>query len=255
MKNFLFYSLLFVFIGVTGCKKDDEDQCCDPANPECPNYDPCYGESEVSADFKFFARYGFGADAVWVEETKFVGSPVLFSANDKDADAYTWYLGLDTFTGVTEVERSINQLPDGTYPAALVIEKSPNTQCFPFDDGRDSIHLNFEVVDRCDALPFGVFRGKRMGVDSDSIDIEIYLADYDTGEPCVPTSTGYFVNCAGQNDTVAGDPGIGTYSRWNYWGSGFGSPRGEMIVHPDWTVEFDYEYYNVNYSFKGRKIQ
>ncbi len=34
MKNLFFYSLLF--LAVTGCKEDDEDQCCDPTNLNAP---------------------------------------------------------------------------------------------------------------------------------------------------------------------------------------------------------------------------
>jgi hypothetical protein len=254
MNKYFFYSMLFLFAAVTGCKEDDEDQCCDPTNPECVNYDPCFGETETTAAFKFFARYGLGEDAEWVEETKFIGSPILFAAEDTTADSYTWYLGIDTFTNVTQVQRTISQLANGSYPASLVVEKTPNLDCFPLDDGRDSLYMEFEVVDRCEALTYGKFRGMRQGVDNDSIDIEIYLADFNTGEPCVENSTTFFVNCAGQNDTVAGS-GIGTYSRTRFTSGGFGYPDGEIIVSADLSVEFDYEFFNINYSFRGRKIQ
>lgn len=252
MKKLLY--LLIITIIWAGCKKDEEE-CCDPTNPECPNYDPCYGENEVSAAFKFYARYGIGESAEWVEETKFIGSPILFAADDTTADAYTWYLGIDTFTNVTQVQRTISQLPNGSYPASLVVEKSPNLNCFPMDDGRDSLYMEFETVDFCEAQAFGIFKGIRQGVDTDSIDIEIYFADFNTGEPCTDNATPFFVNFAGENDTVAGSIGATTFSRMFLDGGGFGSPRGEVIVQDDETIILDYEFWDVNYSFRGRKIQ
>lgn len=251
----IYFLLLLVTALAVSCQDDDENTCCDPTNPECANYDPCFGETEVSAAFKFFARYGIGANAEWVEETKFIGSPILFSAVDTAADSYTWYLGTDVFTDVTEVERTISQLPNGSYPASLVVEKTPNLDCFPLDDGRDSLYMEFDVVEFCEAQAIGMFRGMRQGVDTDSIDIEIYLADFNTGEPCTDNATPFFVNFAGENDTVAGSVGAATFSRMIIDGGGFGSPRGEVIVQQDETVILDYEFWDINYSFRGRKIQ
>jgi len=36
MNKVFLYSLLFLFVVVTGCKEDDEDQCCDPTNLNAP---------------------------------------------------------------------------------------------------------------------------------------------------------------------------------------------------------------------------
>ena len=45
--------ILFVLIiGLfTTCRKDKEISCNDIENPDCPNYDPCHGKSQVNADF------------------------------------------------------------------------------------------------------------------------------------------------------------------------------------------------------------
>ena len=46
-----FYYLLILALLWAGCKEDDEEECFDPTNPECSNYDPCYG-NEPTAAFK-----------------------------------------------------------------------------------------------------------------------------------------------------------------------------------------------------------
>lgn len=43
-----------LILGVAACDTDDDNSCCDPTNPECPNYDPCYGQSPVTAEFNIY---------------------------------------------------------------------------------------------------------------------------------------------------------------------------------------------------------
>ncbi len=35
-------------------------KCTDPSNPECSNYDPCWGKSELSSDFAIEERIFIG---------------------------------------------------------------------------------------------------------------------------------------------------------------------------------------------------
>jgi len=245
-----------ILITLHACKKDEEE-CCDPTNPECINYDPCFGETEVSADFQFLARYGIGNDAEWIPETKFIGSPIRFSAIDKDADSYTWYLGLDTIAGQDEVELEINNLDPGSYSAILVLEKEPNLNCYPLDDGRDSLIQFFERIDFCESLHVGKHRGFVPSISTDSIDIEILYINQLTGEQCQEPMAPFFVNISGENDTIQGAiGGYGTFSRMTFLGSGFGDPKGEIIVSKEsLKTNFSYRLDNVDYVFSGRKIQ
>jgi hypothetical protein len=98
MKNPLFYSMLFLFVAVTGCKEDDEDQCCDPTNPECANYDPCFGK-EPTASFKMRGTsVGFPVPENLVAEwcDTIFNSGVEFMADMEDAESYEWYIGTET---------------------------------------------------------------------------------------------------------------------------------------------------------------
>lgn len=246
--------MLGLAVLVQCCKP--KETCTDPSNPDCENYDPCWGQAPVSAEFEFLAQYGVADNAVWIPETKFVGSPVRFSAKDKNADAYTWYLGVDTISGTDEVELGINNLLYGSYSAALVLEKSPNFVCFPEDDGRDSLMLYFEKVEFCDALNLGKFRGLTTKVSQDSIDIEIQMVHFNTGEICHEASMPRLINVLGNQDTIFTQGGYSTYSRKFFAGNGSGDLRGEIIVDEEtWSTTFNYRLGSVDYEFIGRKLE
>lgn len=259
MKNY-FYSIKLIFIlaslvSVTSCDSDDENECCDPSNPECSNYDPCYGSNPTSADFKFLDELGFGSEMEWREEPFFYGGNIKFSAVDQDADSYTWYLGVDTFTNVSEKTLNIGDLPNGTYGASLVVEKTPNNGCFPNDTGRDSLYQTFTKIDYCDVLVFGKFRGVK-NQEQDSIDIEIINADPNSGVPC-PASGGYIfsVNLLNNGDTILAPSGPFSYSKLFIDGSGSGDPKGVMTINLENSiVNFTYRLNNIDHSFIGRKL-
>ncbi|MFT6998496.1 MAG: hypothetical protein ACJAQ4_002258 [Cryomorphaceae bacterium] len=97
MKNYFFYSLLFLAVVVTGCKEEDED-CCDVSNPDCSNYDPCW-DAMPSADFKMRGTsVGFPVSenllAEWCDTI--FNSGVEFMADMEDAEVYEWYIGTET---------------------------------------------------------------------------------------------------------------------------------------------------------------
>jgi hypothetical protein len=98
MNKAFYYLMIFLFVAVTGCKEDDEDQCCDPTNPECVNYDPCFG-NEPTAAFKMRGTsVGFPVSENLVAEwcDTIFNSGVEFMATMEDADVYEWYIGTET---------------------------------------------------------------------------------------------------------------------------------------------------------------
>ena len=46
-----YLSLFFLVISLAfyQCKEDEDDQCSDPTNPKCANYDPCAANPEPRA--------------------------------------------------------------------------------------------------------------------------------------------------------------------------------------------------------------
>ncbi|MCZ8070763.1 MAG: hypothetical protein ACK5UP_15965 [Bacteroidota bacterium] len=142
--------LVIIIIGLDGC--GDE-----------PKPDPCVKEKPVSADFLIYESFGLALDGWKNYDTDTVASfGVVFLAVEKNAK-YEWKLGSETIT-----TRSFYR---DTYPrgksidVSLKVTKSPNTKCFPTDDGVDFKERTFYATPDygCSSLVTGTFRGSDEG--------------------------------------------------------------------------------------------
>jgi hypothetical protein len=95
------YGFLFMLsIGmlVNGCKEDCPT-CQDPWNPDCENYDPCFGKDTVNTLFKVRRSYGgFPAPGDWCDLKScdtFNSRTVHFSIPDGslESSTYEWQIG------------------------------------------------------------------------------------------------------------------------------------------------------------------
>ncbi|MFK7969645.1 MAG: hypothetical protein AB8F95_04720 [Bacteroidia bacterium] len=143
--KYFFNSLIVLMALVTivsGCKPD----CEDPRNPECPNFDPCIDSpGEVKADFYIYESGGL-AEKQAIDRNRFepydtdtiAVADAVFVAIEDDEDAdYTWYIGSQVLKGRSVSRR---QFPEGkNIPITLVVKRSPDLDCFPNDDGYDSL--------------------------------------------------------------------------------------------------------------------
>jgi hypothetical protein len=146
MKNFLLYSLLcgFIFIGF-GC-----EDCEDPTNPECDNYDPCYGLSPVTASFEMY-EYTIGLEG-WLESFDMKQVPMIDDTAISDDitfkapegfSKYTWLIGAET---IHDRVFARSHIPKGVnIPITLIVEGATST-CFPNDDGIDTLTKNLYVA-------------------------------------------------------------------------------------------------------------
>jgi len=204
---FLLLALALGCLSFHACKKDEEE-CCDPTNPECPNYDPCLGKIETTADFAILQPYAqVGPNAgTYFEDSVTFGATMRFVAKDTSADSYRWILGVDTIYNEIEVTRSTFSLPEGSYPVTLKVTKDPDSLCFPLDDGMDEKTKFFTKINGCDAAIWGEYRGILESDTNDSIDIQVMVSSSpNTIQPCNPQSPiGYVfgLNLFGQNDTI-----------------------------------------------------
>ena len=155
---------IFLILLFNSCKKTEEP-CNDASNPSCPNYNPCLGFTEVSADFKIgqiysasVTHYSSVYNDAFIEDSIF---PVLcrisFRANEVNAK-YTWYLGSEVINE-SKIDRVFSGLPKGKYTVKLIVEKTPNLKCFPLDDGKDTVVKNFYLVDFCELNTMGLYKG------------------------------------------------------------------------------------------------
>jgi len=156
MKNtyYMFILLSVFFLAIGSCRKK---HCHDPKNPECENYDPCFGKNPVTADFIFgglapidYPDYTMCTDTIFMsggEDRRGLdyGVVMKFQALEPNAK-YTWKLGAETINE-KEFERWFikSGLP-GVYQATLIVEKTPDAACFPKDDGKDTITKKFTLM-------------------------------------------------------------------------------------------------------------
>lgn len=92
---FLAFGLALIF---SSCDPDDDNTCCDPTNPECENYDPCWNVIPT-ADFRMRGTsVGFPVSenllAEWCDTI--YKSGVEFKANMQNAVEYRWYIGSES---------------------------------------------------------------------------------------------------------------------------------------------------------------
>lgn len=121
---------------VSGCCKDE---CQDPSNPECANYDPCYGKQETSADFYTEIKRGNRWFDVEIGETD--GELWRFRAKDSTADEYLWEVGADKFTTKSFTLSGFPLLQ--SIPIKLTVKRyKRNTTCYPNDKGEATLTKN-----------------------------------------------------------------------------------------------------------------
>lgn len=152
--------LLMVSIALTGL--GCEEKCDDETNPECPNYNPCWDARETTAYFTitentqghaYLRDHWFSA----IDSDTVFQHSLTFTAVGEDAD-FIWVIGLDTFFYRRSV--SLWGFPAGeTTDVTLFVERRPNTQCFPNDDGKASLTRSFYRIESfCDASVVGKYR-------------------------------------------------------------------------------------------------
>lgn len=126
---FLCLSLL-----VYGCKK----KCYDRTDIYCENYDPCYTDSLVKADFLYYENGMADLPDTWVYNVDtLLGNIVQFKAKEnRPGTTYKWLLGSETIT-----DRSFyrTDFPRGTTVPVTLIVNAPPHKCYPNDDGIDTL--------------------------------------------------------------------------------------------------------------------
>lgn len=266
--KFLFYAtFIVVFIS---CKK----KCQDPTNPDCQNYDPCYGIQEIKADFEigqiFSARLSPLADPyqAFVQDSIFPRvCSIKFKANLEGAK-YKWILGAEVIEK-KEFSRVFIE-PAGEISVTLMVEKEPNSSCHPQDDGRDTLTKTFKLVEYCDLQSVGAYRGL-IDDSKDSITWKLLMVD---------ASFGKYTNFCGTSRLLVTGPINFNYdptfkdtifdnftddylitNRTVYMGTPYNGGNLSGIgdcsyrISDDNSVEFKYKNNGVYHTFKGIKIK
>ncbi|MCA1761884.1 MAG: hypothetical protein LC664_02615, partial [Flavobacteriales bacterium] len=159
------------------------------------------------------------------------------------------------------VIKNTGDLPPGTYTAALVVDKEPNTFCFPEDDGRDSIFKTFEIVNVCELMIMNKFKGVFESAPEDSVIVEflpikLLPGNQDWEVACEDISGIAYINLSGQNDTATVIPEDALLNRYYtqqtnqpFWMSGF------FEVSEDGNCRGEYKIYDEQRIFNGRILE
>ncbi len=169
MASSLLVMLCLGLLLLSGCR------CDDPADPDCRNYDPCFGQEETRADFEMFELTEWG-DTLKTPTGKIAhGKSLLLVATQKDIEEYQWKIGSDTtIRKGKEVCISFGQ-PYGEIQITLIVKKTPDQICFPHDDGADTLRKAIDVVSIQDLPIWGIYKGYNEDQPDHIFEVEIKL--------------------------------------------------------------------------------
>jgi hypothetical protein len=165
--KYLHFMLLAIMMVVMTCQCKDGENMIDPCDVE--------GLVPVNASFSTFDEFGWQDSTRLLEaDTFIVGRYVTFIAQQEDA-GYQWKVGDDPRVFDEKRFTLFFQGIEGAVDIQLIVESTPNLECFPDDDGRDTINKKIHFVEAEDSPLFGMFRGTVGSAPNDTFDIDIQL--------------------------------------------------------------------------------
>lgn len=133
--KFLGLLLLVLFaLFITSCEK----ACCDESNPECENYDPCFGVNPANADFTINEVV---LDFLSESDTVYAFNNVRFIPKNP-ADKVTWVLGAER---VVQNELERRNFPSGLIEVTMIAEID-RADCLLEEESIDSVTKYFFVI-------------------------------------------------------------------------------------------------------------
>ena len=246
------------------CKPDDEPTppCDDPANPECPNYDPCYGKEEPNASFFTEDRliYPEFGEYLWINDSILSGGPVRFrSPFEGEGIAHKWYIGAEIIEEPSVI-RNFSEVQRPDYiTVSHVITYPVDTLCYPTATGRDSIAQTFYLIDFLSELLTidNTFRGV-LNNETDSFDFKIRCLVGHTGNPAqISTSNWMFfgINFHNSYDSLQFPASSVSNTHFSIYNPDLKGAL--LVINPEnMTVEMNYKFFfdSTEYTFKGRVL-
>lgn len=258
--------IIITIITIGGCRSCKEEVCDDSTNPECPNYkNPCDGAVEVTAAIEISEQ----AQSTVYDEIFIIADIVKDDKNIRfrcpidGAISYTWHLGAEVIHE-QEFVRYFSGFAGQDIPVTLIIQKQPNTSCFPNDDGIDTLTKMLHIVDPCEPSLEGNYRGAWDDMPLDSFEVALFAAE-GIGDP-IGECHGFFIsNFSKDNPSpidVSGEAYWSTNYRMHLYSglASLDSFQGEFYLDEDQqTLLVDYKLYVGNglfetHVFRGYKI-
>ncbi len=255
-------NIILIILVIACCKDEDPEPCMEPSNPDCANYDPCYGKELPSAAF-LMEDWTFdenGQFAYVADDSIFRGTEIRFrSPLELPEFQHIWYIGAETLSGY-QVLRLFRDVPrPATITIHHVIEYPVDSTCFPLDDGKDSVTQSFYLIEYWNELAsFGTYRVANEN-STDSFDFKIAMLLPDGSEapfdPSINNRKRVFENFNNEGDSID----YFDYSPVNtigyFDGNGSNTPKGSIRIDIETKkVELEFTYGTIAYKQKGRKI-
>lgn len=263
MKNkssIIFFCLIMACWIFSSCDKE----CFDETNSLCENYDYCTSFIHVptNADFTMYEciACGFGDTLMRVTDT-ILGGDVTFSAHE-ELDSYEWQVGTDTRVWTDQTFTLDFGLYVGEVIIRLIGRKRLYLDCYPDDDGIDTVYKKLWVVG--DVINNSFFYEKKYeGYDLNEPD-SIYTIHFTLDHNNFQGLNGFPRGCERPEDWLIGYvPGYTAFRISNYGHQYFpecGYPTGYGEIQEDReTLKIYYEVTEngerVNKTFIGKRIQ
>ncbi len=163
-------------ISIQSCKKD----CCnDPTNPDCKNYDPCYGKEPANASFNFYldlsneyGKYHYNTDTIEMREGGY-SALVHFKVDDKNVDSCWWTVGKDARVFTQKEFYLTFNLWNSPIQVTLIVDKHNAKACHPDKPIRDTFTKVLTLMPLGSSNIFGKYLGYLDGNESDTASIII----------------------------------------------------------------------------------
>ena len=259
--NQLFY-LLFAVILLSGCDKDEEQECCDPTNPECINYDPCLDVEEPTAEIILQESINTFDGIKWPGNDSVFLNNVQFSARYQgDSISHTWYLGAEVITDPV-FSREHTTIPPESRPAFItvshVIEFPVDSACYTNLTGRDSTSRTYRLIRYLNEYATrGIFRGVFEN-QTDSFDFKLSamnIIDGSDAQIYADNITNIAVNFHNEGDSISGFRYSTRNSLGVFNGDAGANPRGFMTKEEaEGVYRLEYRYGLEDYIVIARKL-
>lgn len=172
MKRFYLIATITIFLlTISSCKR----KCYDTNNPDCENYDPCYGATEANADFTIYELIGEikTKDTMMTEADTIYGNNMIYCVPKHQNDSFIWEIGAETIKSRTFIRE---YFPADQYISVKLIAKK-NSSCLSEKMQSDTIIKKFYVkslyktqndTNSAFESPFwGTWKGKHVDSDED----------------------------------------------------------------------------------------
>ncbi len=138
--------------------------------------DPCKVLNETSADFTMEEAFVFGSDGntfLYACDTAIIRR-VRFKAVDSLATSYEWKIGSGVYT-TRSVTLDFFNTTETEIPITLIVNKEPNSKCFPQDNGMDTVSRALHFVEPLETLVSGIYEGANTDAPNDKYTIEVQV--------------------------------------------------------------------------------